>query len=308
MFKKSLTFTGITLLFIIIIFLMIGLFVFDQKKEQTEKKEAVREPVKSQEVKIIALKEEIPAPIKVIKKKRKKEKKKTAEPKKTDVAPRKVSEKALKKEEFEPEKLNKPEKVNTGKSLFPAIFSLNRQSIEAGKVLIDNKLSVPIVQASYDRIGFGRYLKRMHEMGGKLFVGDALRGEILAKVLIFYNGKGEYSFQGLESENMEGTLDSMALFRPREISGEELIREVLLYSGSRFKGDLRCVILLPIEKEAAILGSLKEYLNIGEFDISAFDLVWGHYFDSGNEFGLKLESGQIFRTGEIINLDMTLVM
>jgi len=308
MFKRSLTFTGMILLLIAIIFSVIGLSFSDLKKNQKEKEEEMRDPLKSEEVKIIALKEEIPVPIKVLKKEAEKKKEKPPEPKKTDIAPVEKPGKEKNDDKLEPKRIVEKEKVYRGKKLLPAKLQLDRQSIEAGKALIDKRLPVPIVQASYDRLGFGVYLKKMSEMGGDLFVGDVLRGEILARVVTFRSGDGEFYFQGLDEGNMDRALVEMALFRPREISGEKLIRDALIYSEGRFEGDLRCVILLPLEKEAAILGSLEGYLRIGKYDISAFDLVWGNYFYSGNEFGLKLEKGRIYKTGEIIKLDMVLVM
>jgi len=308
MFKRSLTFTGMTLLLVAIIFSIIGFSFSDTKKEQKVKKEKIQDPLKSEEVKIIALKEEIPVPVKVLKKESEKKNQKPPEPKKTDIAQMEKTGERKNNEKSEPERIVEKEKVNRAKKLLPAKLHLDRQSIEAGKALIDKKLPVPIVQASYDHIGFGVYFRKMSEMGGDLFVGDALRGELLARVVTFKGGDGEIYFQGLDEGNMDRALAEMALFRPREICGEKLVTDSLIYSESRFEGDLRCVILLPLEKEAAILGSLEEYLRIGKYDISAFDLVWGHYFDSGNEFGLKLEKGRIYKTGEIIKLDMVLVM
>jgi hypothetical protein len=179
--------------------------------------------------------------------------------------------------------------------------------IYEGRRLIDRNLSVPIVQASYDRIGFEHYLKKMTGMGGRLFVGDAREQQILAEVFVGY-GRGRYKFLGLD-EGKRDELNGLALFRPREISGERLVNEILNHSWRFFKeSDLRCVILLPLDKEAAILGALKGYLNEGGYDVSQFDVVWGNYFQTKNQFGLRLESGRLSKTGKIVNLDRTLNM
>ena len=179
--------------------------------------------------------------------------------------------------------------------------------IYEGRRLIDKYSSVPIVQASYDRIGFEHYLKKMMGMGGRLFVGDAREQRILAEVFVGYGG-GKYKFLGLD-EGKRDELNGLALFRPREISGERLVNEILNHSWQFFKeSDLRCVILLPLDKEAAILGALKGYLSKGGYNVSQFDVVWGNYFQAKNQFGLRLESGRLSKTGEIVNLDMTLNM
>lgn len=193
------------------------------------------------------------------------------------------------------------------KRLFPANSRLNRHMVEAGRKLIDRKVLVPMVQASYGRIGFESYLSKIRDMGGRLFLGDAKEQRILAEVIVGRH-RGRYAFLGLD-EGGRDRLEGMALFRPREIYGERLVKEVLDYSRPLFKGtDLRCVILLPLDKEAAILGTLKEYLNEGGYHISQFDVVWGSYFQSGSQFGLKVEKGRIGRTQEIVSLNLILLM
>ena len=163
-----------------------------------------------------------------------------------------------------------------------------------------------MIQASYDRIGFDAYLKQMKNMGGRLLVGDASEQKILAEAIID-NFNGSYSF-GLD-QGIQDKLDGMALFRPREIVNEALVDEILDFArrtlGDR---DLRCVILLPLDKEAAILGAHKEYFKNSGYDISQFDMVWGHYFQKEGGFGLKMEKGRLSKTQEIIQLDMVLTM
>ena len=104
-------------------------------------------------------------------------------------------------------------------------------------------------------------------------------------------------------------LHTLALFRPREITGEALAYDILSEARQIYgDGDLRCVILLPMDKEAALLGALKEYLRNSGHPISDFDMVWGHYFRSGGEFGLKLSKARMGKTQKTIELDMVLAM
>ncbi|HID10464.1 MAG TPA: hypothetical protein EYP17_04080 [Candidatus Latescibacteria bacterium] len=197
---------------------------------------------------------------------------------------------------------------NSGpKRLLPADFRLNSHMAEVGRKLIEENSPVPMVQASYGRIGFEAYLSKMRAMGGRLFLGNAKEQRILAEVILDWSSDG-YPFLGLD-EGGRDRLEGMALFRPREIYGEPLIKEILDYSRPLFKGsDLRCVILLPLEKEAAILGALKEYLSGGGYQISQLDMVWGSYFQRGSQFGLKVEKGRMGKTQEIISLDLILLM
>ena len=181
------------------------------------------------------------------------------------------------------------------------------ESISHPVRLIDSEISVPIVQASYDRIGFDLYLKKIRDMGGRLFVGDAAQQKILAEVIVD-NYDGIYRCCGMD-EGKKDELDGMALFRPREIANEILVDEILNYARQTFGArDLRCVVLLPLDKEAAILGALKEYLNKSGYNISQFDVVWGDYFQAGLEFGLKVERARVSKTSEMIELDMILTM
>jgi len=313
MARKSLILTVMVAVSIIAILCFVGWTRNNQKNELTKRKVRMVIPQTQQEIRIVAV-EEKPAPVK---QRLKKKKKKDASKSKQPPSPKKIAVKAK-----ESKKLNPPNKIVVAQKRSPkkpqrkdvrprrllaANFRLNSHMIYEGRRLIDKNSSVPMVQASYDRIGFEYYLKKMMDMGGRLFVGDAQEQKILAEVFVGY-GSGKYKFFGLD-ERKRDELDGLALFRPREISGERLVNEILNYSWPFFKeSDLRCVILLPLDKEAAILGALKEYLNKGGYDVSQFDVVWGNYFQAENQFGLRLERGRLSKTGEIVNLNMTLNM
>lgn len=297
MAKKTLVFVIMVVVSIVVILSFVGWPRTNQKREPEKRKVRMAIPQKLHEIKIVALEEKILPPTK----KAKKRKKEQAEVAKTK---RPVKQRAAK------EKTEM--KVLRPKRLFPANYRSNHRMTESGRRLIDNKVSVPIVQASYDRIGFDFYLKKMRDMGGRLFVGDAVQQKILAEAIID-NYDGTYKCFGMD-EGKKDELDGMALFRPREIANEILVDEILVdeilnYAGRTFGArDLRCVVLLPLDKEAAILGALKEYLNESGYNISQFDVVWGNYFQKSRQFGLKVKSGRISKTGEIIQLDMILTM
>ena len=297
MAKKTLIFVVMVAVSIVIILSFVGWSGTNQKREPEKKKVRTVITQKLQEIKIVAVEEKILPPTKKAKKRKKKRlKKKQAEAAKT----KKPVKQHAAKEKTEMKDLRP-------KKLFPANYRLNHRMTESGRRLIDEKVSVPVAQASYDRIGFNFYLKKMRDMGGRLFVGDAIQQKILAEAVV-NNYDGIYRCFGMD-EGKKDELDGMALFRPREIANETLVDEILNYARRTFGArDLRCVILLPLDKEAAILGALKEYLNNSGYNISQFDVVWGDYLQKGWQVGLKVERGRISKTGEIVHLDMTLTM
>ena len=297
MAKKTLVFMVMVAVSIVVILFFVGWSQTNQKRELEKKKVRMAIPQKLQEIKIVAVEEKILPPTK----KEKKRKKERLKKKQVEVAKTKKPVKRLAAKEKAEMKDLRPKK------LFPANYRLNHRMTESGRRLIDNKVSVPVVQASYDRIGFDFYLKKMGDMGGRLFVGDAAQQKILAEVIVD-NYDGSYRCFGMD-EGKKDELDGMALFRPREIANEILVDEVLNYARQTFGDrDLRCVVLLPLDKEAAILGALKEYLNNSGYNISQFDVVWGDYFQAGLEFGLKVEKARVSKTREMIELDMILTM
>ncbi|OPX39788.1 MAG: hypothetical protein B1H11_02135 [Desulfobacteraceae bacterium 4484_190.1] len=307
MAKKTLVFIVMVVVSFVVILSLAGWSRTNEKSESEKKKVRMPIPQKLQEVRIVAVEE------KILPRTQKRNERKGGQPKKkeTSVAKTKKPVKrnaTRKKVSMVRAVIKKSENKHLKpKRLFPASFRLNHHMIDVGRELIDNKSSVPIVQASYDRIGFDSYLKKMRDMGGRLFVGDAKEQKILGEAIVG-DHYGRYSFFGLD-EGKKDDLDGMALFRPREISGERLVNEILNYAWQFFKdSDLRCVVLLPLDKEAAILGALKEYLNNSGYHLSQFDIVWGHYFQAGLEFGLKVEKARVSKTRETIHLDMILTM
>ena len=314
MARKSLLFVVVIVVSIISILCLVGWTRNNQKDEVNKVRMVI--PKIQQKIRVVAVEEKPAKARQRPKKKKKKAAIKSKQPQSTKIVINKTI-KSKESKELNPRKKiaalqkrpsKKPQKRHVKPAkLFTANLRLNKHIIYEGRRLIDKNASVPMVQASYSRIGFEYYLKKMLGMGGRLFVGDAREQRILAEVFVGYGG-GQYKFLGLDEEKRD-ELDGLALFRPREISGERLVNEILYHSRQVFEGnDLRCIILLPLEREAAILGALKEYLVKGGYDVSEFDLVRGNYFQVNNHFGLKLESGRLGKTGEIIGLDMTLNM
>ena len=181
------------------------------------------------------------------------------------------------------------------------VVKLNDGDAMKGFSLMKGERPAPVVYAGYDRIGFEAYLKTMRSFGGKLYVGDITRGKIVAEAILSEDrGKHRIARIDRTPEN----LSEMALFRPREITGELLAERVVDVARESFPdSDLRGVILLPAAKEAALLGALASYLSEFEKDIRHFDAVWGDYVFFQSEICLHLVKGRT-TAGAAVSLDM----
>ena len=182
----------------------------------------------------------------------------------------------------------------------------NSDVVSKGHILISRNRPMPLIQTSYDDIGFYRYLKHMKAIGGRLFVGDALEKRIVGEAVLYDNG---YQYEFIGFKDAIDDLAPMALFRPREIMGEPLAIEIISRAKSQFgNGDFRCVVILPIDKEAAIFGALDDYLQSHGYPISGFGMIKGRYFMSEEKLTLRLEQGALLEPGGAIALDMELII
>lgn len=193
------------------------------------------------------------------------------------------------------------------KRLASANLKVNHQIVEDGRKVIDSRNAVPVVLAQYDRIGFDTYLQKMKEMGGRVYIGDVHRRKIIAEVILS-RSMGRFTFSGFDSGNLHH-LQELALFRPREIAGEQVVFDTL-YQAQRFFSfiDLRCVVLLPVDREAAFLGALKQYLRGTGFDISEFDYFWGQYVIRNSQFGLEITKGRLRNSSEEVEFTLMVSM
>jgi hypothetical protein len=293
------------MVFVTVIMCLVGWNSPNLKDSSVKREQKTRTPRRMKEVKIVVVKEKAP-------KHEKKKDPKIVVAQEAGAVTQKpnsqVKEERVQKKRSAKVLHRESNKKDTNSRVpISASLRLNQAMVDMGRNLINTKSSVPVVLASYDRIGFQSYIKKMKELKGRLFIGDAEKQQILAEVLV-YDDHGSFRFSGLH-EGKRDVLDGMALFRPREISDDLLVEEALNYA-SRVYGarDLRCVVLLPLDKEAAILGALKEYLDRTSYRVSEFDLVWGHYTQSASGFALKLEKGQLQNPRRIVSLDLILTM
>jgi len=118
-----------------------------------------------------------------------------------------------------------------------------------------------------------------------------------------------FQFFGLDT-HMDGKTDGMALFRPREITNEHLVSQILNRSFELFgEQDLRVVVLLPLPTEAGILGALTDYLAKQGFRVQDLDWVSGHYMEKSDSFFLlRIEKGRLRKSQQMVSFDMILEM
>jgi len=196
---------------------------------------------------------------------------------------------------------------NDSSKLYEAKLTINQKMINEGQEIIKNgNNEIPFITADYSQIGFNAYMRKMKSLGGRMFIGDATRGIILVEVVLWDNGR-TFEFVGLE-DNLD-RIGAVSLFRPRAIINETFTDRVIEEARKRFGNlDLRCAILLPLEKEAALLGALKAYLGKSSYRIDQFDLVNATYIKSGASIVLELTDGRLRDTGKNVRLAMTLTI
>ena len=189
------------------------------------------------------------------------------------------------------------------------MLRVNGMAIQEGRKVLAEKGMIPLVQTSDDQIGFYAYLKKMKNMGGRLFIGDADEQTILAEAEIF-DEAGEFKIYEIKTSAIgQVDISELAFFRPRELVHENLADEIVRKGKALFGNrDLRCVLMLPMDVEAGILGSLKQYLSDKGFSIDMFDIVWGSYLRSDSGIYLNITSGRLRSSQELVslNLDLTL--
>jgi len=183
---------------------------------------------------------------------------------------------------------------------------LSPDLIVSGQGILKDGNKVPLVFSSYQKIGFKEYIRKMKEIGGRFFVGDAASGEIIAEAFIDENN---LSLHHLDRDfKKSGNYDNLALSRPREIVNETLSQSIVnrVINQTGTSGDLRFVVILPANVEAGILGALKQFLASTGYPISSFETISGQYYINGNSLVLRIEKGTLGKTGESLPLKMDL--
>jgi hypothetical protein len=192
------------------------------------------------------------------------------------------------------------------KTLASKTISISREQSAIGERMQREGQKLPAIEASWGKIGFTTYLKMMQQIGGHLYVGDTLNQSILAEVeLHYYNG--QYRFMNF---NSPGSLQGLALFRPREIADEPLVNDILTAAFDKWpeSPNLAVVVLLPARVETGFLGSLKQYLESNAHAIDTFDIVRGEYFVNRSGLGLEVKTAINRNTHQVVNLGLKIMI
>ena len=199
-----------------------------------------------------------------------------------------------------------PARPSKPKALASKIISISREQSAIGERMQREGQKLPAIEASWGKIGFTTYLKMMRQIGGHLYVGDTLNQSILAEVeLHYYNG--QYRFMNFKSS---GSLQGLALFRPREIADETLVNDILTAAFDKWpeSPNLAVVVLLPARVETGFLGSLKQYLESNAHAIETFGIVRGEYFVTGSGLGLEVKTAVNRSTHQVVNLELKIMI
>jgi hypothetical protein len=140
-------------------------------------------------------------------------------------------------------------KKSAPKKLPRKVVRISKSDSFTGAQMKKEGQQLPVIEASWDGIGFDNYLSRLLLRGGRLYVGNVKTRKIVAEVDV-HNYNGNYRF--LRFINcFDSMMNNMALFRPREIVNEMLIDEILLAADKKWSSgsNYTVVILLPADIE-----------------------------------------------------------
>jgi len=150
------------------------------------------------------------------------------------------------------------------------IIEVTKSHAEKGLKLLKGKSPAPLLELGFMNIGFSRYIAMMQGLGARIFVADAGKRSLVAEAVLHIDGLG-VSFIGFK----EGSIDVGGLAAmPREIVDEDIVDVILSKARRTFKGDdLRCVVILPVEKEAAFMGAIHEAIGNAGYRTEDFSLL-----------------------------------
>lgn len=228
--------------------------------------------------------------------------------------PRKKAEKASKvaKEGDLPKEADTRKAEPTGKPLpekskaasnEEKIIKVTEEHKESGLKMLKGDRNVPLILLDFRKIGFHAYLSIMQEMGGRVFVGSGSARKLLAEAV--FHDNGELSFVGFKEGAPE--TEGLAISRPHEIINEGIVETVLASARRSFGGsDLRCVVILPLDSEAAFIGGIAESVAGTGFKLADFSHFEGSYIIHDVP-ALMIRKGTL-KDGKRVPINYTLVL
>lgn len=183
------------------------------------------------------------------------------------------------------------------------VIKVTEKHREVGLSLLKGDQQAPLVELDFKKIGVSRYFSIMKEMGGRVFVGSGSARKLLAEAV--FHDNGGLSFVGFKEGAPE--TEGLAISRPHEIINEGIVETVLTSARRSFGGsDLRCVVILPLDSEAAFIGGIAESVAGTGFKIADFSRFEGSYIIH-NGPALMIREGTL-KDGKKVPINYTLVL
>ena len=265
--------------------------------EIKEKKSVEKESVDS--VKIVAVIERQKSRKQVDKKKKKINKKK-----KTKVATINVDKK--KKIEKKAPHRKKVIDKRSGRATknVDKLIKVSRNHMYEGLRLLKGVKPVPLLELDFEDIGVANYISIMRKMEGHVFVGSGESRTILGEAVIYSNGY-RVKFIGFKEGDLD--LEGLAIETPHELVETELAEEIISAAERAYKGekDLRCVVILPVQYEAAFIGALNDAIQKAGFGLEDFTYFSGRYKNAAGGISLIIKNG-LMKKGKKVVLNIKL--
>jgi len=181
------------------------------------------------------------------------------------------------------------------------VIEVTKKHAEEGLKLLKGKRPMPLLELDFIDIGVSRYLTMMKGLGARIFIADAGTRNLVGEAVLYIDA-AKVSFIGFKGGNLDlGGLAAM----PHEIVDEDIVEVILSNARSTFTGeDLRCVVILPVEKEAAFMGAIHEAVGNAGYRMQDFSRFSGEY-RTGGRMSLFIDEG-VLRSGKRIALGLTL--
>lgn len=196
----------------------------------------------------------------------------------------------------------KPEDRKSESVIEDKTIKITETHMVEGLMLLKDNSSAPLLEFDFHEIGFVRYLSMMKVFGARLFVGRAFSKSILGEAVL-YNDGIKVSFIGFKDGNLD--LEGLAMSRPHEIVDDNHGEKIIASARHIFGGeDIRLVLILPLENEAAFMGAIDDIIKRAGFKMEDFSRFSGRYKDQG--FASLLITKGVLKDGKKITLSLTL--
>lgn len=142
--------------------------------------------------------------------------------------------------------------------------------------------SLPPISAKYQQtLGFQAYASSMNKIGGRFFIIDEVKGEILCGL-------------DLKNEKLTSTGNLFGLSpRSREVDEPQLNEYLVAAKNEYGLGHYKTILLLPLEIDHYIIGAISRTLETKRLEINEFKKFDGVYVKKDDNFYLGIYKGHL---------------